>query len=132
MIHCAQPECGKLFHAIKSDSKFCCRECGWFGMKHRHTPQTEARVTELWNEGLTVRQIGEAIGLTMDAVDHLRARLKLPLRFVRRKPDPCGAYIQRSVEQLPVPFRVAVPERLVAGPEPLSPMHPISWGAIAL
>ena len=101
-------------------------------MKHRHKPETEAKVTELWGQGLTVRQIGEATGLTMDSVDHLRARLKLPLRFIRRKPDPDGAYIHRSVEQLSEPFRVATRERLVAGAEPLPPMHPISWGAIAL
>jgi len=125
MAHCAQPNCGKLFHQVKPENKYCSRECSWFGMKHRHTPETEARITALWNEGLTVRQIGEAIGLTMDAVDHLRARLRLPLRIVRRKPEPC--------EMIEItPLRIAVPERITAGPEPLPPMHPISWGAIAL
>ena len=132
MAHCAQPDCGKLFHQVKPENKYCSRECSWLGMKHRHTPETEAKITALWDEGLTVRQIGAATGLTMDAVDHLRARLKLPLRIIRRKPDPDGPYIHRSIEQLSVPFRVAVQERLVAGAEPLRPMHPISWGAIAL
>ena len=123
--HCAQPDCGKLFHQVKPENKSCSRECSWLGMKHRHTPETEAKITALWDEGLTVRKIGEATGLTMDAVDHLRARLRLPLRIIRRKPEPC-----EMIEK--APFRIAVPERITAGPEPLPPMHHISWGAIAL
>lgn len=87
-------------------------------MRHRHPPETEARVTELWGAGLSVRQIAEDTGLTRDTVDHLRARMKLPLRIVHRKPPVLTV------------FNVAAPIRIDAGREPLPPMHPISWGAI--
>lgn len=129
---CANPKCGKMFHPMKSTSRYCSLVCYQLCMSHRHSDEVCAKFIELWNQGISYREINRRIGLRANSVEHLRERLGLTPRHRHPRVSVPTAYYQRSIEQLPVPFRVAVPERLIAGAEPLPPMHPISWGAIAL
>ncbi len=52
-----------------------------------HTPETDARFTELWNEGATLLELGQAFGIATSTAGDWRDRLGLEPRFVRRS-DP--------------------------------------------
>jgi len=117
--HCIQ--CGKR---LKRQQLHCCsRECYALVVieAHKNTP-FDNDVTKLWNEGLSTAEIGRRLGVTKNQVIGRAHRLHLTPR-----PSP----LRHRAE--PAEPRFMIHEaRIASGRDPLPPMHPISWGAIAL
>lgn len=136
-IACANPKCGKMFHAPKSDSVFCSKACANTAMKTRHSDELRDKLVELRNTGMKYDEISKALGISKNAICGLCRRAGLPSLRGRPRSKAQGTKTHKSLantlpNELPPSLRHVVRERLVAGSFPLPPMHPISWGAIAL
>lgn len=126
-----------MFHAPKSDSRFCSKACANSAMKTRHSDELRAKLVELRQTGMKYADIGKILGIPKNAVCGLCRRAGLPSLKGRPRSRVPGAKTHKAIaryktDELP-PYLLNVQrERLVVGAEPLPPMHPISWGAIAL
>lgn len=101
---------------------FCGPQCrATHGESFRKYPESVRKeVARMWLAGVSGSKIAESLRLANKHVVHdLRRSMRLP---------PRGQPVQLSGI---VPGRV-LSERETYGNEPLPPMHPISWGAIAL
>jgi predicted nucleic acid-binding Zn ribbon protein len=136
-IACANDKCGKMFHPPKSDSRYCSKACANTAMKTRHSDELKERLMELRQTGMKYADIGKILGIPKNAVCGLCRRAGLPSLRGRPRSRPPGAKTHKALarykpDELPPNLLNVLHERLVVGAEPLPPMHPISWGAIAL
>lgn len=131
--HCHQ--CGKLLTKA-TQQLFCGTQCR--GAHDRANPKERVysfeqreNIARLWREGLSTAKIGERLGISKSAVCGLRQRMNLPTRGspILYAPLPTTVKSHKSV-LLQLGDLDAI--RVDAGSDPLPPMHPISWGAIAL
>lgn len=121
--HCG--ECNKPL--LRHQSSFCSRDCYFSNMSSRNeNPEFNAKLTELWDAGLSMSAIGERMHLGKNSVVGKVHRLGLPPR-----PSPIRPRKEIPDQRFKTPFCMHE-LRAEAGHEPLPPMHPISWGAIAL
>lgn len=129
---CANDACGKIFRPLKGRAKYCCRQCAAIHSAYRHSDKIREGMIRLHATGMKFSAIAAELGITHNAVCGLRRRLNL--QPIKRQPKlvTANAWSKRRPEDLPPSVRIAVRERIMAGAEPLPPMHPISWGAIAL
>lgn len=130
---CERQGCGKTFQPQHLGRKYCSLECA-----NPVPPEERARriklVTEMSVAGVPVREIARRMELNKNQVAGLREKLGLTV-----KRPPCNgarnnhsSLSKRDPEYLPKAYVNCARERLIEGHEPLSAMHPISWGAIAL
>lgn len=120
--HCEQ--CGKQLG--RCQSRFCSRDCySTFVIEQNTDEPLRAAITKLWDDGLTLVEIGRRVRLTKNAVAGKVHRWGLPTR--RLGPAPSGP----EMPSIKTPFFVHT-DRITEGSDPLRPMHSISWGAIAL
>lgn len=118
--------CGKLL--IKQQLNYCSRRCYSAAVIEQSLddPLREP-LTRLWDEGLTTAEIGRQLGIKKNAVIGKAHRMGLPAR-----PSPILPP-RETPRQSAFQVRLCLhDDRAIAGPEALPPMHPISWGAIAL
>lgn len=118
-------ECGKALR--RGQLSFCSRDCYFANMSSRNeTSELNVRLAEFWDAGLSMSAIGERLHLCKNTVVSKVHRLGLPSR-----PSPIRPRKDAPSRYFKTPF-VMHAVRAEAGHEPLPPMHPISWGAIAL
>jgi hypothetical protein len=124
--------CGKLFPQKRTKfgmKRFCSRECTDHWQRARVNPIRE-QVAAMAAENIPPTEIAHRLGVTKNVVVGLRRRMGLP-RYQRPKPEPRSFAKASYLQRRHLMTDVAV-ERLALGADPLPPMHPISWGAIAL
>ena len=118
---------------------FCCSTCSNTAGKGRHSEEFRAKVLELRTQGKSIDDICLDTKLTQHAVKAILKRAKMHGAVVGRRSSRASTapavhkrLSERKTEELPLPLRHLLRERLEAGSAPLPPMHHISWGAIAL
>lgn len=117
-------QCGKPL--VRQQGRFCSRYCysTYVIDKYRDEP-LRAALGELWHEGISTAEIGRRLKISKNAVIGKAHRWGLPAR-----PSPIRPALP-DIPRIKTPFLVH-DARATEGWEPLPPMHPISWGAIAL
>jgi hypothetical protein len=90
------------------------------------------QIAALAMAGSSISEIQAKTNISYASAASYRLRLGLSKRKERDWSKCKAAIRELPPERRPAPFRVAMPDRLAAGSDPLPPMHPISWGAIAL
>jgi len=115
---------------------FCSKVCSDTAGKGRHPEQFRMRVIELRTQRKSISEIAQTVHMSEYSVKALIKRMRIKECAPRGRPISSGkgktALAKRKPENLPQAMRHIMHERLAMGTEPLPPMHPISWGAIAL
>ena len=135
-IICKNPKCNKLFQRAKSTQLFCCKVCSDTAGKGRIPEELRMRIIALRTERKSISEISQTLHITEHSVKAVTRRARITISASKGRPITSGkgktAFAKRKPEHLPHGMRHIVRERQSIGPEPLPPMHPISWGAIAL
>lgn len=97
------------------------------------------RVIALRTQHKSISEISQIVHITEHAVKAITKRARITIGAPKGRPRTRLASVKTHaslakthIEDLPQALRHVLRERLVAGAEPLPPMHAISWGAIAL
>lgn len=71
IVDCANPDCDKIFVAVKKNRKFCSPACSSMAQKRSYSAETLSRLVELYKSGVTYTNIGKELGLSKDMVAKL-------------------------------------------------------------
>ena len=138
-VICKNPKCNKLFRRAKGTQMFCSKHCSDTAGKGRIPEELRMRVIALRTERKSISEISQTMHITEHAVKAITKRARITISAPKGRPRTRASSVKTHAslakarrEDLHPALRHVLHERLAVGTEPLPPMHPISWGAIAL